>query len=665
MSAPEILWRLNQLFLSVYSYAKQIIGMRLTPTFVNSYVRTDRYSPPFRLLNPPCYSLQDSLDFFETDYKNNLLNLANKICDNHLFYFNRDIFLGKETNWHIDHLSGVQAELSHIIFVDYRNAELFGDCKEVWEPNRHHQLVVLGLAYRLSLDQKYALKVKEIITSWIDANPYGRGMNWKSPLEQSIRMISWTYAIDLTLDSGIFSDNFRDDVIYSIYLHCNDIFSKFSQGSSANNHVIGEAAGLYIASSYFPIFKESDRWKEASYKLFSEEIANQIDSDGITKEHAFGYQFFVLQFFCLVLHVRHLNKQPIQSNMKVTFYSSIVFLSFLSQESESIPWLGDKDDGYVINLGENPYSPSFYRNFYELFFGEEIPFFIKNEKQSNAVCWFYSNDNNALEAYRHEVKNLQSRHFSESNYFLLQHMNQVDNISSSVLLDCANLGYTDIAAHGHADALSFILRLNGTNFLVDSGTYDYFTFPDWRGYFRSTRAHNTIEIDGEDQSINSGLFMWEKHARCRPLWWEFKDDSSAVSAEHNGYQRLSDPVTHKRELILLEDKCSLNITDHLICKSSHSVKLHFHLSPESKLVNQIDKQLIFILDDIEVIISIDPALELNLYFGSLSPKMGWYSEHYHHKIPITSIQGCCEINGGTKIETLITWRRIESINDKM
>ncbi len=73
-------------------------------------------------------------------------------------------------------------------------------------------------------------------------------------------------------------------------------------------------------------------------------------------------------------------------------------------------------------------------------------------------------------------------------------------------------GFLSIAAHGHADALSVEVRHDGVELLVDPGTYCYHGEPEWRSYFRSTRAHNTIEVDGEDQAVEAGPFMWAEHA---------------------------------------------------------------------------------------------------------------------------------------------------------
>ncbi|TIQ17227.1 heparinase II/III-family protein, partial [Mesorhizobium sp.] len=74
------------------------------------------------------------------------------------------------------------------------------------------------------------------------------------------------------------------------------------------------------------------------------------------------------------------------------------------------------------------------------------------------------------------------------------------------------LGYLSIAAHGHADALSLTLCVDGEPVLVDPGTWLYGSGGVWRDWFRSTPAHNTLNIEGKSQSIIAGTFNWSHKA---------------------------------------------------------------------------------------------------------------------------------------------------------
>jgi hypothetical protein len=123
--------------------------------------------------------------------------------------------------------------------IDYRDFAVTGDAKYVWEPSRHHHLVVLGRAYRASGDPSFADALVEQLGSWLDQSPYGRGMNWRSPLELGIRLINWVWALDLIGESRLLTEGLRTRVLRAIHLHLWDITRKYSRGSSANNHRIG------------------------------------------------------------------------------------------------------------------------------------------------------------------------------------------------------------------------------------------------------------------------------------------------------------------------------------------------------------------------------------------------------------------------------------------
>ena len=44
------------------------------------------------------------------------------------------------------------------------------------------------------------------------------------------------------------------------------------------------------------------------------------------------------------------------------------------------------------------------------------------------------------------------------------------------------------------------VHMDGYPFLVDPGTYAYHTHAEWRKYFVSTLAHNTVTINNADQA---------------------------------------------------------------------------------------------------------------------------------------------------------------------
>ena len=194
-----------------------------------------------------------SPDRLEVAWVSQLQQRADQIASNRFTFFSLTAqHLGTPIDWHRDHESGKASPQTLSLDIDYRDFSRVGDAKMVWEPSRHQHLVVLGRAWRATGERRFAAAVVEHIAAWLAANPFGTGMNWRSPLELAIRLINWVWAFDLIRDAGVITEAFERRALYAAYLHLWDVSRKFSQGSSANNHLIGEAAGVFIGASFFP-----------------------------------------------------------------------------------------------------------------------------------------------------------------------------------------------------------------------------------------------------------------------------------------------------------------------------------------------------------------------------------------------------------------------------
>ena len=89
--------------------------------------------------------------------------------------------------------------------------------------------------------------------------------------------------------------------------------------------------------------------------------------------------------------------------------------------------------------------------------------------------------------------------YPDSGYYIYRD----DNIY--LIIDGGAIGPNNIPAHAHADIFSYELSINGIQFIVDSGVYEY-KAGEMRNYVRSTKAHNTVSIDGKDQAECWGEF---------------------------------------------------------------------------------------------------------------------------------------------------------------
>jgi hypothetical protein len=432
-----------------------------------------------------------------------------------------------------------------------------------------------------------------------------------------------------------------------VYLHCWEIERKYSRGSSANNHLVGESAGVYIASAYFPEMPGAARWHAQSRAILQREIHAQTYPDGCTREQALGYEFFVLQFYLFCGFVADKTGDDFPPEYWSRFEQMLEFVGRLAEGGDQLPLFGDCDDGYVLNLGDTQHDVRALLSIGAIKFGR-ADFRTWAGTYHESAYWMYGSDGrdrfNRLPALP-EDEPLKSWSYTESGYYLLQSGNRGAANRISVLFDCGELGQGSIAAHGHADALSFTLRASGLDVLVDPGTYDYFTFPAWRNYFRSTRAHNCLAVDEADQSVMLGPFMWGARARARCIHWLPNDRGGTVSGEHDGYTRLVDPVIHRRTLELDGESGTLTIRDEIDASDDHAIALYFHLSELCSLVSMQQNRCEISIPSGRVTIELDPALALNALTGSEEPITGWVSRGYHRKIPATTIIGRTTCHG--------------------
>ena len=578
-------------------------------------------------------------------------NRAIELLEHKFSFFSfKKRFFGESIDWHRDYKNNKQAPLTYSKKIDYRKFTETGDIKYIWEQNRHQHLISLAKAFYLTEKQQYKNEAIEQIDQWIDANPFMKGVNWASSLELGIRLISWAWAWTLL---GDLDKDFKRKWLECIYKHCVFINSNYSRYSSANNHLIGEAAGLFVATIVWPYWHESELWQIKSYEVLVDEIQKQVFPDGAGREQAVSYQQFVLDFFLLSGLLGEKNGIKFPELFWKRIEQMLDFLSALMDLSGNLPSIGDADDGYAIILSEkegfNPYK-SLLATGAVLF--NRGDFKTKAGYFDEKSFWFLGIDGwekfNALE----KKKPVPVRDFQSAGYYILSTDEGTED-EVKLVFDCGPLGYLSIAAHGHADALSFSLSIGGKQFFIDPGTYAYHTGQQWRDYFKGTSAHNTIRIDKEDQSVSGGNFMWLKKARAKLIKHEVTDEHETVIGEHAGYKRFSDPVVHQREIVLDKKNRTLKIIDRIRAKERCGIEQFFHFSRQCTVSNPGGNNWEIRNGNKNISLILDKKTDTKIMRGSVNPILGWQSERFDVKTPSNTMLNTVECEGGCELETII------------
>lgn len=555
-----------------------------------------------------------------------------------ILFADRKFNVGSPPDWNRDPLTGVLGPDSFGLAMAITNRVLVGDIKHVWELNRHLHLVRLAQAYALSGEQRFLDGLTRQLASWFEQCPALLGPNWSSSLEAGIRLINWSLiwqlvgGWDSTLFKGGAGEKLRDRWLDSVFAHCQFIRKHFSRHSSANNHLIGELSGLYVATRTWPYWDQCATWGSEAKRELEFEALLQHSIDGVNREQAFAYQIFTAEFLVIAGIYGHRTNDPFAEEFWCTLNKGLNFLRSVRDFGGHVPMVGDADDGVVLRLepGEAIDRAEMMLAIGDAIFGRKVA-----GARSDTVRWLFGDADGLLRGKLPVAAS--DWKFPEGGYFIFgSDFGRATEVKGMV--DCGPLGYLGIAAHGHADALALTLSVCGEECLVDPGTFSYWNELKWRNYFRGTSAHNTVMIDGQDQSVSGGRFMWTRKAKVTVDSFPVTLDRFDFEGSHDGYMRLPDPVRHTRRVNYVPSEKILSVTDKIAGIKGHCVEQFWHFAPD--ICVKLNSNVVEIVGRRFKINAefFGDNLFLELVRGREQPPLGWFSRTYESKEPISTIR---------------------------
>ena len=563
--------------------------------------------------------------------------------------FDIEFPIGFEFDWHRDYRYGRQVERSFAGSLNIRDTNVVSDVKYVWEPSRHQHLSALAFS---ADGDRHADYIVRSIDSWLRENRFLSGVHWTSSLELAERLISWSLLYPRIADKVAREHEFRGLWLDSIYRHLERIADRLSLYSSANNHLIGELVGLYVGSACFDFWPQCRLWRERAKHLLMREILLQVGEDGVNREQAMSYHLFTMELLLLAFIIGLNIGDSFDPKYARRLQAMAGFVDAVATRSAELPWYGDSDEARGLVFAEDESSVDVSMQLAALIFQEPrwLRFCQTPTAAARALVPDLLSDLHPPTVSKPSLSEL----FPDAGLACVRsRSNEI-----CLLMDFGPLGYPHPAGHGHADALSLWLSIHDEYFLVDAGTYAYHSHPEWRSYFRSTPAHNTASVDSRDQSEMAGRFLWSAKANARLLKFQSDTEQVIIEAEHDGYRRLSDPVTHRRRVAFDRGSGQIAIEDSFACSGSHQVELFFHMHEETEVafVREGEARVIWRGRNIHFS-SPDRNTCWQILSGSENPKFGWRSRHFNQKQPIPTLRIRAAITGSTTLRSCI---RIES-----
>ena len=438
-----------------------------------------------------------------------------------------------------------------------------GDIRTNWELNRHYQFAVLAKSFYVTNDQGYLAELIDLSADWNKQNPFMWGPEWSSPMEESIRLINWLFAAAfLEASEDTDAAELRKRLCVGAWCMAAHVRKHYSRYSSANNHTIVEAAGVAIASVVFG----QRNWLEEALALLESEVALQTHADGVNKEQALHYELFVMEALCLVSHVLNAAGQKLPKSIESQLHSMARYARACCVCKGSYIEFGDDDEGEILNLEScKQCYPEYVLALVSLEIGDGARY-AEDVACCETLDWLYSQERVSDVMQLPPVANASVEGFCEGGITIIR----FDEGRAVLAFDHGPLGFGQLAAHGHADALSVQLYVDGEPVLIDPGTYVYNGNREARYRFRSTSVHNTVSIDDRCQSEALGPFLWGRKANVSAFSLETSEGGICMSAEHDGYA----PVIALRSVNVAGSK--VTICDSLSSDSCCSGAAHFH-----------------------------------------------------------------------------------------
>ena len=451
------------------------------------------------------------------------------------------------------------------------------DVKYPWELARCQHWPLLGQAFVLTGDPRFAREIANELDDFVEANPIGIGINFTCTMDVAIRAVNWAIALQLVrrspdLDAAFWSRAYRA-------LYDTGVFTRNNLENTyevTSNHFLSNVVGLWFLGTVFEGLPAGREWLAFARESLEREILVQVLPDGADYESSVPYHRLVAELFLASLRLGDLRGTPLSDHYRSRVRDMVGFLATVTRPDGLMPQFGDADDGRLhVFSGYGTVSPQDARHLFGpagAMFNEPEWTRLAGDAGRWETEWWGFESRMPLPG----VARLSSRLFPDAGLAVMR-----AGESHYLLASNGIVGTKGFGNHKHNDLLSFEYHHSDVPLIVDPGSYVYTSDFAARNRFRSTASHNTLQIDGQEQNDLKPEWIFRLFETSHAEHVGFVETSECIeyTGRHHGYERFDPPVTHERTFRLSVRDGSVTIVDRLEGRGDHDMRWHFHLSP--------------------------------------------------------------------------------------
>ncbi len=410
----------------------------------------------------------------------------------------------------------------------------------------------LGAAYEATGERRYADKWVELTRSWID----NVALDFLPSDVAGRRIQNWIFAhyyfVTRHPAAPLPADFYRD-FLTSMAAQVNYLCDHLTP---ARNHRTLELAAVFLAAVVFPEFRDAPRWLDLAKRELLENIQADLLPDGVHCELSTDYHHLVLKNYLWVRRLAKLNRIAMPAEFDALIRKALEFALYVHRPDGAIPSLSDGDSRSFLDLLAQGY---------ELYGDDAMLYVATGGEQGTPPAE-------------------RSKGFAAAGYYILRsgwgEGREAYRDERYLIFDCGPLGRGN---HGHFDLLSFEMAAYGRPLIVDPGryTYDESGEENWRVRFRGTGYHNTVQVDGLDQTRYEFKNSKFKITGPEPEW-ELKELRSAAGYDYvRGVARSHEyDAVHERRIFFAAPDYWI-VSDLLTAPTPHVYDLRFHLGADA------------------------------------------------------------------------------------
>jgi hypothetical protein len=460
------------------------------------------------------------------------------------------------------------------------------DVKLPWELARCQHWPLLGQAYRLTGDDRFAIEIECELRDFMEANPIGTAVNWACTMDVGLRAVNWTIGLELVRSCSALTHAFWQEAYRALFDHGTFIESHLENTYGVtSNHFLSNVVGLFFLAAVFDDLPRGRTWDCQSRAWLLEEMKLQILADGADFESSIPYHRLITELFLGAARLADYRGAPLPPGMRSRLRDMVAFLAAVQRPDGLMPQVGDADDGRLhILSGYGAWRPQDGRHL----FGPAACFLGNREWTSQGGEWmpwetawwgFALSQASSAEPARRDGL----RHFPQAGLTVMRCGRDYLLVTNGIV------GTAGFGNHKHNDQLGFEYHVDGVPVFVDPGSYVYTPDPEARDLFRSTRSHNTMSVGGEEQNELRPGFLFRMFEQANPQHLEIDEHSDCLKYRgcHRGYARFPEPVVHERTFALSRSDGAVTIVDVLTGSGVHRFRWHFHLAPGVEVLSTV------------------------------------------------------------------------------